>query len=552
MKSNSFKQLIISLLITIIIGVQTYAAETIEKTQISRANLTLLEMQYEHIEYAEVESMMNLLDEIMQREDEEAFYKWDDEYYALYCKLNTMIQVAQLKYQLNMNQAEYFEEYLYSIDLLGKMKTAYVEIFEEEEDKLSYDMTKYYELSVKRARLVDEYLAQELQVTIVVDGKEKTLVELAQDTSLTDKDFIKLYDKWYTAYNQKVGEILLELVKIDNQMAQIQGYKTYAESAYDSYSRDYTPQEIKQFISYVKEIIVDVFLSLYNDSVVSSYVLEGYTYESDDKLLEVIREGFISHKKELQEAYDYMLKYQLYDIESRENKISGGFTIYFDEWAEPYIVLNYAEPYETALTMIHEFGHYYSYYAIGNNEGGLDLDETYSQGLELLAMQYYDNIFGDSKYSKAAEIYTVENMLAAIIQGCLYDEFLQKIYQNPNITVEEMNKVYVELAKEYGIKVDERSWCMVAHNFQMPYYYISYSVSAVAALEIWTQSLEQKTGLDIYLKLVQMGDTYSFIESLKEVGLNNPLEKETINKVAEAVRKYFKKANDINTLERVA
>lgn len=543
MKKIWFKQMILGLLIIVITGTSIFATENVAQSPIIRANLTLMEMHYEHIDYAEVESLMKSLDYIIEKEDEEAFYKWDEEYYALYRKVNTMIQVAQLKYELNMEQEEYFDEYLYSIDLLGKMKSTYVEAFEEEEDTLSSDMIKYYELSIERARLVDEYLEQELSVTIPVGNKHATIIELIQDQSLSNEDFAKLYDKWYTAYNKATGEILLDLVKIDNQMARIQGYETYAESAYASYSRDYTPQEIKQFISSVKEIVPEVFVPLYKKNIVGSYILEGYKYESDESLLQAIRESFICKNKKLQEAYDYMLQYELYDIETRASKISGGFTTYFDEWAQPYIVINYVAPYETTLTMIHEFGHYYSYYEIGDSEGGLDLDETYSQTLELLAMPYYDGIFRDTQYSEAAEIYTVTNLLSAIIQGCLYDEFLQQIYQDPDITVDEMNKLYSELAKDYGIKVDGRSWCTVSHNFQAPYYYISYSVSAVAALNIWAQPLEKGTGLELYLDLVEAGDNHSFIESLEEIGLNNPLEKETLNTVMDTIKKYFKLAD---------
>ena len=85
-------------------GNSTFATEISSKIPVLRANLTLMEMQYEHIEYTEVEYLMEELEEIIKIEDEEAFYEWDEAYYALYCKINTMIQVAQLKYQLHMNE----------------------------------------------------------------------------------------------------------------------------------------------------------------------------------------------------------------------------------------------------------------------------------------------------------------------------------------------------------------------------------------------------------------------------------------------------------------
>ena len=540
MKRNYLRKIMIGILVIIMMSTSAFAKETLETNKITRANLKLAEIQYEHIEYSEVEKLLKQLEEIVDKANEKAFYEWDEAYYSLYCKLNTMIQIAELNYQLHTDKNEYFEEYLYSVELLGKMKSAYIEAFEEEEDTLSSDMTKYYELTIERSKLVDKYLATELNTTIKVKGKERTLVDLIQDTSLTDKQFYELYDEWYTKYNQTVGEILLELVKIDNQIAKVQGYNTYAESVYESYSREYTPKEIKEFIGYVKAVIPEVFTMLYKSNMAAISILEKYSYDDEESLLESINNGFLSKHSCFNDAYSYMRKYELYDIEARDYKETGGFTTYFDQLAEPYIVINYVAPYETALTFIHEFGHYFSYYEIGNNKGGLDLDETYSQGLELIAMSYYNEIFQNDYYSKAAKIYTIENMLGAIIQGCLYDEFLQQIYQNSNITVEEMNSLYSKLAKEYGLKVDGRSWCNVPHNFQSPFYYISYGVSAVAALEIWAKSLEQEEmGLNTYLALVKAGKDHSFMESLEIVGLNNPLHKESLEKVVEAVKGYF-------------
>lgn len=553
MKKNWLRQIIVGILLLGMMSVSTLAAQDIKQYEITRANLKLAEMKYEHIEYTEIENLLKQIDEIIDKEDKEAFYNWDEAYYGLYCKVNTMIQIAQLNYQLHTNQSQYFDEYLYSVDLLGKMKTAYIRAFEEKEDTLSKDMMKFYELSIERSKLVDEYLAKELNVTITANNKKMTLVDILKDSSLTDSEMSTLYDEWYTAYNKATGEIMLKLIKIDNQIAGLQGYDTYAEAAYKSYSRDYTPEQIKDFIVAVKEVIPSTFLKIYKSNLAATSILSSYSYESDTSLLQSMDKGFISHHKELKEAYDYMRKYELYDIETREYKENGGFTTYFDQLAEPYIVINYVEPYETALTFIHEFGHYFSYYKIGNNEGGLDLDETYSQTLELLAMPYYSEIFENDQFSKAAKIYTVENMLGAILQGCLYDEFLQEVYKNPNITVDEMNELYSKIAQEYGLRVDGRSWCNVPHNFQTPFYYISYSVSAVAALEVWTKSLElEEVGINTYLKLIEAGKEKSFIDSLKSVGLSNPFEKETLRKIVLGIETYFDIGEQASELKNAA
>ena len=530
------------MLIWIVAIVPVCSAETLDTQKETRANLKFVEMKYEHIDYKEIEGMLDKLKEIDESEEEE-IYRWNEEFFNLYYKINTMIQISKLKYQLYNDQSHYFEEYLYSVDLLGKMKSAYLEVFEDETDStkgLSSDMSKYYELNIERSKLIDEYTSKQSNVAIDVEGKKMKLVDIIEDSSLDDKSFAKLYNEWYDTYNHEVGEILLKLVKIDNQLVKIKGCKTYAEYAYSGYSRDYTPEDTKVFIANVKKYVPEIFKKLYMSNMAADYILQKYTYKDQNELLKNIEENLISHYDQLKKAYDYMVKYELFDIETRSNKETGGFTTYFEEYLEPFMVLNYQKKYETALTFIHEFGHFYAYYQIGANEGGLDLDETYSQAMELLAMPYYGSIFKDEKFSNAAKVFTIESLLGAIIQGCLYEEFLNEIYQNPNITVDEMNELYGRLAKGYGLSVDNRSWCTVTHNFEMPYYYISYSVSAVAAFEIWNESLvDMDKGIDTYFKLIEAGRDHSFIESLETLGLKNPLKSEVLEEIMTSVDKYF-------------
>lgn len=541
MKKSSYKK-VISLVLVFIMLISTpiVAAQTAKTDSISRANLKFDEMKYEHIEYDEVKKLLDELKDILDKNDEDAYYKWDQSYYQLYCKVNTMVEIAQLHYMLDMNRQDYFKEYLYSMDLVGKMKTSYAEIFESDDAQYSKNMDKYYKLTIERSKLVDEYYSQELNTKIEKDHKQMTIVDILHDTSLTNEQVYKLYDKWYTAYNEKVGKILLSLVKVDNQIAKIQGFNTYVECVYHSYSRDYTPQQAETFIKNVKEVVPPTYAKLFKSNLVASYILEGYSAKNDEDLLKDVDEGFISKFPQLQEAFNYMKTYQLYDIDYRSGKATGGFTKYFLTFQEPFIVLNYGSAYQTALSFIHEFGHYFSYYQIGTNAGGLDLDETYSQSLELLAMPYYSSILKNDKYGRAAKVYTVGSMLEAIIQGCLYDEFLREVYKNPDITVQQMNELYSKLATAYGLKVDGRSWCNVAHNFEAPFYYISYSVSAVTAMEVWNKALNnEEDGMKTYLKLIKAGKDNTFINSIKEAGIESPMEKATLEKVMASIENYF-------------
>lgn len=534
-----YKNIIVWLLVIVIGIAPVYAADSISQEEIQRADLTLEQMLYEHIEYSEIENLINEARNIVKQNNQVAFYKWENTYYKLFCKLQFMIQLAHLKYELNTDQKEYFDEYLYSVDLMGKMKTQYIALFEGQET-LSDNMDQYYELSIERDKLVEEYYNQQMNVKISLKGEEKNIIEVLKTESLSKTEMLQYYDEWYTAYNQAAGEIFLKLVTIDNQIAKLEGYDSYAAYMYEGYERDYTIEESKRFFESVKKWAPSLLGRLYDELAKNSDELTAYTYTSENNLLNTIRTSFISQHEELEEAYNYLIQYNLYDIEARENKESGGFTVYLEEVAEPFILLNYTSPYQTVLSFIHEFGHYFSYFQIGAHEGGLDLDETYSQSLELLAIPSYKTIFGNDEIGDEAALYVITSLIEAIIDGCLYDEFLQQVYSHPDMTVEELNTLYVELARAYGIRVDERSWCEVSHNFEMPFYYLSYSISAVAALEIWGESVENPDrGMETYLRLVEAGKDSSFMEALEKVGLTNPLEEKALQYVAVMLESYL-------------
>lgn len=537
---------IIIIFLVIILGITPiYAADQASLQETKRANLTIGQMTYEHIEYGEIEKLIEEAKSIINRDDQEAFYKWEENYYRLYCKLQFMIQLSHLRYELYTDETNYFDEYLYSVDLLGKMKTAYLSLFEEKES-LSDNMTAYYKLSIERDKLVESYYGQEIGVTIDLQGEKKNIIEVLSADSLSRAEKLEYYDKWYTDYNKAAGKIFLKLVNIDNEMAKLQGYDSYAAYAYKGYERDYTVEESRKFIESVKKLIPNLLRELYQVKV-DNNGLKGYTYQDEGSLLKTIEQTFISKYPALKEAYSYLNEYSLYDISARENKESGGFTVFLEAVNEPFILLNYNKPYQTVLSFIHEFGHYFSYFEIGTHQGGLDLDETYSQSLELLALPYYKDIFGSEDLGDEAGLYVIESLIQAIIDGCLYDEFLQKVYEHPVMTVEEMNELYVELAKGYGIKVDGRSWCNISHNFEMPFYYLSYSVSAVAALEIWEQSIgEQDRGIETYLDLIQAGRENGFVAALEKAGLRNPLDEEVLTRVIKDIEDYF--IEDENTV----
>ena len=154
-----------------------------------------------------------------------------------------------------------------------------------------------------------------------------------------------------------------------------------------------------------------------------------------------------------------------------------------------------ANDYRDASTVIHEFGHYYNFYLMPepqwNDSNNLDAAEIHSQALELLMHPYYDQFFSADQ-AEGQKIFSIYSMLSAILQGCAEDEFQQAVFANPDLTLDEVNESHAEIMFNYTGAEMAYEWVEIHHHFETPFYYISYATSAISALEIWAQSVDNR------------------------------------------------------------
>lgn len=340
-----------------------------------------------------------------------------------------------------------------------------------------------------------------------------------------------------------VGQVFIDLVEL--RRASVAGsawYDSYAEYVYESYyGRDYTPEGVRAVWQGAKEYIVPV-MARYADGIYDEVDLlmssNAVDYSSAaiinnmDKILPRVSD-------ELYTAFRYMVDYRLCDISHDPRKANTGYTTILYYLNEPYIFnAAYDEFYDYTDTF-HEFGHFVNYfYTMSDLLFGLsdnDLSELQSQGMELMFTHYYDEIFGE--YADTALGYLLLNMIYSIVDGALYDEFQQRVYAEENLTVERVNEIYAGLYEEYGYEPYdgcETEWMGVSHNFDNPFYYVSYAVSAVGALELYKLMDDNwEQGLDKFLTVLAMDtEIYYYSEAIEEAGLRDLFALDTYSAIA--------------------
>lgn len=397
-------------------------------------------------------------------------------------------------------------------------------------------------------RLVQDYdrrMAQPAAVT--VDGQVWTEERLSRDGTLDDASYWEISALLERERCRAVGDIFLQLVRVRTEIAEENGYSSYADYAYrEIYDRDYTVEDIRAVREAAKRYWVP--LEAHLAGAVSDRdlrALDVRTRAGGDAILDAVQPYMKRIDSELGEAFAFMRAYHLCDIAPSESKLPVGYTVGLPAYGSAFIFDAPYGDYQDYSTVIHEFGHFNE--AFHSTEHALwsgfciDVGEIHSQGLEALFTAYGEDMFGPEG-GRAFRWSVISNMAASVLEGCMYDEFQAAVYADPDMTLEEVNRLFKNISEEYGYYYEEGEdesffWVDISHTFQSPMYYISYATSALSALDLWLVSLEDRDrAVDIYLDLTAMGMSRPYREAVEAAGLRDIFQKGVVRELAEGVQ----------------
>ena len=192
--------------------------------------------------------------------------------------------------------------------------------------------------------------------------------------------------------------------------------------------------------------------------------------------------------------------------------------------------------------MVHEFGHFHQSFSDPTPalwlSSNMDTAEIHSQALQLFYASSAD-LFGPASDDFFFAI--LSELVDAVQEGCLYDEFLAEVYADPGLSLDEINAVFKDVSEDYGYYYPDSQdeawfWVRVPHNFQSPFYYISYAVSALSALDLWLCSLDDWDGaLETYMDLTELSQDIPFRAALRETDLTDVFHSSAVRNIAKAL-----------------
>ena len=414
------------------------------------------------------------------------------------------------------------------------------------------------------------------KMTVAVNGQEYTLQQATRfledpDRNLREEVYHKI-NKRRLADKDALNELFSTLLAKRNEVAINAGFHSYTEFRFLELGRfDYTQDDCFQFHEAVKLHVMPLVNELYEARRKKLGIDTLRPWDIDAEPLgtkplhpfndgnELTDKAIACFDKLMPFFGDCLRKMKAMghlDLDSRKGKAPGGYNCPLAESGAPFIFMNAAGQLDDVTTMVHEGGHaIHSFLAHplelnGFKEYPMEIAEVASMSMELFSMDYWNVFFKTSEELHRAKEQQLERVITIFPWIATIDKFQHWIYKNPQHSLEERAKAWVEISDEFTSPVlnydglDEyRSygWQRQLHLYEVPFYYIEYGIAQLGAIGMWQQFKKDKeAALNNYIQALSLGATTTLPNLFKAAGLEFNFSPEYISKLMQFVKSEMK------------
>ncbi len=540
------------------------------------SNHTLQELydHYRGVDENALDSVIKELDKFdskntSEKNPEERVVELYHELVAAYEAENMQYAISELMYEVNTadetlaenkTNDEILDEKLLNAGRLavkralegpyGKaLKGAMTEREAEEYLKTTEMTARMEELSKEFSELSTQYeTIMHEPVEVEFNGKKYSSDKL-DGLGLSESDISSIKNLVQVSQSEKIWPVYQKVIQNRNEYAEERGYDNYLTYAYsDYYDRDYTAEDIKKLSNDISEYMTELLLwtSLaQGDASLSSIPLNMDT----ETIFKTIGENVSTLVPSLSDSMNYLISNKLYTCGTEAERHEGAFMMPLPAMRAGLIFSkrdNTAMDYET---LTHEFGHlnnaYLTYTPGLVAQSHLDILEIHSQGLEMLGSTTLHKVFPDKTGDFTAGI--AQSMVQNITSALMVARFEIMCFENPDMTWEEANAEFGRCFSICMLGMDPKDsvpnavWVIIHHLFSSPLYYVSYSISALSALDIYAQYLEKPDeAIKKYDALAHIDPHLRYVEAMKEVGLRDMTKSGNIKEVASILTNHYR------------
>ncbi|VAX24228.1 Oligoendopeptidase F [hydrothermal vent metagenome] len=411
---------------------------------------------------------------------------------------------------------------------------------------ISEDVALYSEknipLQIKLQELSQEYQGIMGAMTVMFDGSEKTMPQMAlylkdMDRSLRERAFKAMIERRLRE-KDKLEDIFDKMLALRVEWAQNLGLQDYREYAFRSKLRDYTPDDCITFHKAIEETVVPLAreisgrrkkelgvekLAPWDTACDTKGRSPLKPFAKADELYDGVLEVFGLVDKRLGNMFGAIKEYM--DLDSRKGKAPGGYQATLAEARVPFIFTNAVGSHDDVNTLLHEGGHAFhtiqcrDAQVLWLRHAGMEFSEVASMSMELIGGDHLEPFYDNEEDIERAKRERMESIVSLFAWVAQVDAFQHWIYTNPGHSRDERKKAWSDLAERFNIGTDwsfapegalEYAWHRQLHIFEYPFYYVEYAIAQLGALQIYRNSLENpEKSIEEYLSALALGGARS-------------------------------------------
>ncbi len=435
------------------------------------------------------------------------------------------------------------------------------QLFKDTEMSIKLITAKNIPLAIAENKLTTEYSKLVGLCSTDFRGEKCNFYGLLKHMESTDreerKEAFEAWAKLYEGVAPKLDEIYDKLTANRCKQSKNLGFASFIDYIYPARGRyDYTAEDAANFRELVAKYITpfcdryakDQAARLGIDKI--KYYDESLFYPdgnptpkgSKEEMLAAANKMYHELSAESGEFFDFMMQYDLFDLETRPNKHMGGYCTELRDYKAPFIFSNFNGTSADVDVLTHEAGHAFeAYLAMRNQEipayafSTSEINEIHSMSMEHFTYPWMELFFGDD-----VERRITSHLFGAI--SCIpylvsVDEFQHRVFENPKMTADERYAAWRKIELKYmpwrdydGNEFLEKGgfWMQKQHIFLYPFYYIDYALAQVCAFMLYRRMCEnrEKAWSD-YVRLCKAGGSKGYFELLELADLKKPFDEET-------------------------
>ena len=426
----------------------------------------------------------------------------------------------------------------------------------------------------EEAKLTTEYQKLIASAQIPFEDKVYTIAQLG--SFKTDPDDArrlaawKAEGQWYKDNQAELDRIYDELTHLRDTMGKKLGYEGYTTLGYYRMGRNcYDKDDVEKFRAAVRKYLVPVADKIYRQQ--AQRLGKEYPLSFADAALEfrsgnprpqgcaqdILDQGLKFYEElspETAEFFHTMIDNELLDVLSKDGKAGGGYCTGIMDYEVPFIFANFNGTQGDVEVVTHEAGHAFAYWMnrkrVPSEQAwpSMEACEVHSMSMEFMAWPWAEGFFGSDarkfRYSHLAAALTF------IPYGTMVDHFQHEIYAKPEMTPAERHGVWKELLGIYmpWMKLDGEipfyaegeGWQRQQHIYNSPFYYIDYCLAQTVSLQFWAMSQKDfKDAWEHYMAYTVQGGSCTFVDLLKNAGLDTPFDEITLKGVCETANQWL-------------